>query len=59
MSSIFFDFNDDDFGLTLSGHMGVDFEGNMVMRMSDHMIMDMESGDVHIISLWPMDDNDD
>ena len=32
--------------------MAMDSNGNMMMRMSDNMAMDMDSGDIHIVSSW-------
>ena len=52
MSKNFFDFDDDDFGMSISDNMAVDSEGNFMMRMSDNMAMDMamDTGDIHFIS---------
>lgn len=58
MSKNFFDFDDDDFGMSISDNMAVDSEGNFMMRMSDNMAMDMDTGDIHFISGW-FDDEDD
>ena len=30
-----------------------------MMRMGDHMAMDMDTGDIHMISSWSDDDDDD
>ena len=30
--------------------------GDLMMRMGDHMAMDMDTSDIHMISLWPDDD---
>ena len=40
MSKHFFDYDDGDF----------------VMSISDNMAMDMDTGDIHMISSWPDDD---
>lgn len=56
MSKNFFDFDDDDFGMSISDNMAVDSEGNFMMRMSDNMAMD--TGDIHFISGW-FDEEDD
>ena len=37
----------------------MDSDGNMMMRMGDNMAMDMDSGDIHLVSSWPDDDEDD
>lgn len=33
-----------------------DSDGNMMMRMSDNMAMDMDSGELHLTSSWDDDD---
>ncbi len=33
-------------------NMAVDSDGNFMMRMSDNMTMDMDTGDIHFISGW-------
>lgn len=38
--------------------MAIDPDGDFLMRMGDDMAMDMDSGELHFISGWP-DDNDD
>ena len=60
MSKNFFDFEDDDFGMSISDNMAVDSEGNFMMRMSDNMAMamDMDTGDIHFISGWSDDEDD-
>jgi len=37
--------------------MAIDSDGNVMMRMGDNMAVDMDSGELHIISSW--DDEDD
>ena len=39
--------------------MAMDSDGNMMMRMGDHMAMDMDSGDLHMISSWDRDEDND
>ena len=43
MSKRFFDYDDGDFGMTIS----------------DNMAMDMDSGDIHFISGWSDDDDEE
>ena len=43
MGKHFFDFEDGDFAFSLS----------------DNMAMDMDTGDIHMISSWPNDDDED
>ena len=56
MGKLFFDFNDDDFAMPVSDDMAIDSEGNFNVRMSDDLTMDLDTGEVHLISGW---DNDD
>ena len=51
------DFEDGDFIMDMGGDMGLDSDGNMMIKMGDYMTMDMETGDLHIISGW--DDEED
>ena len=57
MSKHFFDYDDGDFAYTVSDNMAIDSDGNMMMRMGDNMAMD--SGELHIISSWEDEDEDD
>ena len=59
MSKHFFDFEDGDFAHTISDNMAIDSNGDLMMRMGDNMAMDMDTGDLHIISSWSNDDEDD
>lgn len=52
-----FDFDDGDFIMQTSGNMGIDSDGDLHMRMGDHMSMDLDSGELHMTSGW--DDGDD
>jgi len=54
MSKHFFDYDDGDFD-----NMAIDSDGNLLMRMGDNMAMDMDSGELHIISSWDDEDDDD
>lgn len=54
---IFFDYEDDDFIHTLSDNVAMNSDGHMMTRMSDSMALDMYSGELHIVSGWP--DNED
>lgn len=58
MGKHFFDYEDGDFAHTLSDNMAIDSGGDMLMRMGDNMVMDMETGDLHFISGWSNDDDD-
>ena len=59
MGKHFFDFEDGDFAHSISDNMAIDSDGNLMMRMSDNMDMDMDSGDIHFISGWSDDEEDE
>ena len=59
MSKHFFDYDDDDYMHSISDNMAIDSDGNMMMRMSDNMAMDMNSGELHFVSSWNNDEEDD
>lgn len=59
MSKHFFDYNDGDYVHSVSDNMAMDSGGNMMMRMGNNMAMDMDSGDIHFISSWSADEEDD
>lgn len=54
---MFFDFDKGEFGFKLSDDMGMDSDGNVMIKMGNNTAMDMDSGDLHIVSGW--DDDDD
>ena len=54
-----FDLDDGDFIFSTSGNLGFDSDGNMMMRMSDNMAMDMDSGELHFVSSWDDEEDDD
>lgn len=54
-----FDLEDGDFIFRTSKDMGLDSEGGMMMRLSDSMAMDMDSGELHMVSSWKDDEDDD
>lgn len=51
----FFDFDSENFCYSLTDNMAMDSDGNMLVRMSGNMAMDIDSGDLHIISSWNED----
>ena len=59
MGKHFFDYNDGDYVHSVSDNMAMDSDGNMMMRMGYNMAMDMDSGDIHFISSWSADEEDD
>lgn len=55
----FFDYDDGDFCFPLSDNMAIDTDGNTMMRMSNNMAMNMNSGELHSISSWDLEQDDD
>ena len=56
MGRLIFDYEDADFLHVISGEMAVDTDGNPMIRMGDSLAVDMDTGDLHMISSWPDDD---
>ena len=56
MGNPIFDLSDGGLIFGSSGSMGFSSDGDLMMRMSDHMAMDLETGDVHFTSCWEDDD---
>lgn len=54
-----FDFDDGDIVYPISDDMAIDFDGNILMRMGDCLALDMDTGELHITSSWPDEENDD
>ena len=59
MSKNFFDFEDGDFAYSISDNMAIDSDGDLLMRMGSNMAMDMDSGELHSISGWSNEEDDD
>ncbi len=59
MGKHFFDYDDGDFAHTLSDNIAIDSNGNLMTRVGDNMAMDMDSGELHIVSGWPNDEDDE
>lgn len=59
MGKQFFDFEDVDFAFSISDNMAMDSDGDLMMRKGNNMAMDMDTGDIHMISSWPNDDDED
>lgn len=57
MGKHFFDYEDCSFGMSLSGNMLIDSDGDLMKKMSDNMAMDMDSGELHLISSFGEDDD--
>ena len=58
MSKLIFDMDDGDYIFASSGRFGFDSDGSMMMRMSDNMAMDMDSGEIHFVHSWDCDEDD-
>ncbi len=58
MKKRFFDYENGDFSFPISDNMAIDSDGYFLMRMGNHMVMDMDSGELHIISGWPDDEDE-
>lgn len=39
--------------------MAMDSDGDLMMRMGNNMAWDMDTGDIHMISSWPNDEDED
>ena len=55
---MFFDIFKGKFGFKMSDDMGMDSDGDMMMRVGNNMAMDMDSGELHMVTGWDDDDND-
>lgn len=58
MSRHIFDLDDGDVIFCGSDRMGLDSDGHLMMRMSNSMAMDMDSGELYFISSWDDEDDD-
>lgn len=58
MGKSFFDYEEGAFAHAISDRMAINSDGDLLMRMGDNMVMDMDSGDLHIISGWPDDEEE-
>ena len=52
------DYDDGDI-IYSGGNIGFDSDGDMMMRMGDGLAMDMDTGELHIVSGWDDDDDRD
>lgn len=57
MSRLVFDMDDVDYLHRISDDMAINSDGDMMMRLSEHMAMDMDSGDIHFVSAWGDEDD--
>lgn len=56
MSGSFFDYETGEFVYAVSDDMAINSDGGLLMRMGDDMAMDMETGELHIVSGWYEDE---
>ena len=59
MGKAFMDLEDGDICFSVSDRTAIDSDGHLLMKMSDNMAMDMDTGDLHIVSGWRSDDDKD
>jgi hypothetical protein len=57
MSKTFFDYNSGDFGYSMSGDTLMSSDGHLLSKMSDSLALDLETGELHIISSYDTDDD--
>lgn len=58
MTKPIWDFEDGDFIMDMGNDMGLDSDGNMMIKMGSNMAMDIETGDLHIVSGWDDEEDD-
>ena len=59
MCDPFLDLETGKIGHSISDNMLIDSDGDMLMKMSDNMAIDMNSGDLHIITSFGSSRNND
>lgn len=59
MGKYFFDYDDGDYAYSFSDNLAVDSDGDVQMRIGNNMAMDMTSGELHFISGWSDDSDND
>lgn len=59
MDKYFFDYKDGDFVRSISDNMAIDSDGDLLIRMGDNIAMDIDSRELHIISGWSNDKDND
>ena len=55
----YFDYDTGETGYEISDSMLMNSDGDLMMKMSDSMAMDMDSGELHIISSFSSSTNND
>ena len=54
-----FDFEDGGFIFSTHENTGFDSDGDIIIRLSEHTVMNLGTGDVHFADDWKTDDADD
>ena len=54
-----FDINDGDFIFSTHGNTGIDSDGDINIRLSEHTVMNLGTGDVHFTNGWKINDDDE
>lgn len=58
MSPLILDYNDSDYVVRLSDNMAVDNDGHTMLKTGNNTAIDMETGEMHIVSPWHDNDED-
>ena len=58
MGKNIFDYEDGTFAHSISNNMAINSDGDLLMRMGNNMAMNMDTGDLHFVTNWS-DDNED
>ncbi len=45
-----FDHKDEDYAQTISDNMAMNSDGDLMLRIGEHMAMDLDSGELHLVS---------
>ncbi len=59
MNPFIFDFDSGSFAHSISDSMAIDPDGDLLMRTGDHTALNLNTGELHITSFWPENDDDD
>lgn len=52
MGKSIFDYDDGDLIFPTSASLGLDSDGNVMMRLGDSMAIEVDSGGLHMVSPW-------
>ena len=53
------DYNDGDMLCQTSDNIAMDMEGHLMSRVSDNMSLYLDTGEIHLISSWSSDEEDE